>query len=163
MRMATRGRKPKPIEQKVRIGNPGGRKLSVLNIVPMPTINRDMPEPHRPLMTTASGALGAGAQLWEHIWSSACPWLHRDMDIELVQIVCEQTDERTLLRAKMFRIGLEWRERSALRQLEKHIASNLSQLGFTPTDRARLGIGNQPSDALQEFRDRVTAKRTLAK
>lgn len=85
------------------------------------------------------------------------------MDVELVMLVCEQTDERTLLRDKMFRTGLEWRERAALRVLEKQIASNLAQLGFTPTDRARLGMSSTSTDALQEFRDRVASKRTQAK
>jgi hypothetical protein len=84
------------------------------------------------------------------------------MDVELVMLVCEQTDERTVLRDKMFRIGLEWRERAALRMLEKQIANNLAQLGFTPTDRARLGMSSTSSDALQEFRDRVQQKRTQA-
>lgn len=85
------------------------------------------------------------------------------MDVELVMLVCEQTDERTLLRDKMFRIGLDWRERAALRALEKQIASNLAQLGFTPTDRARLGIASTSTDALQTFRDKVSAKRASAK
>lgn len=158
--MAKVGRPPKPIEQKVRTGNPGKRKLPTLNVVAMPVVDNTPPVPHRPLLRTTSGALGAGAQLWQLIWTSASPWLRRDMDAELVMLVCEQTDERTMLRDKMFRIGLEWRERSALRQLEKQIANNLAQLGFTPTDRARLGMSNQSTDALQEFRDRVTAKRT---
>lgn len=158
--MATRGRKPKPIEQKVRLGNPSGRKLPVTaKIIQLPIVAHVIPEPHRPLMGTSSGALGAGQQLWAHIWESACPWLNKNIDTELVMLICEQTDERTLLRDRMFRIGLEWRDRAALRQLEKLIASNLAQLGFTPTDRARLGISNQPSDALQEFRAKVTAKR----
>jgi hypothetical protein len=77
-------------------------------------------------------------------------------------LVCEQTDERTLLRDKMFRIGLEWRERAALRMLEKMIAQNLAQLGFTPTDRARLGMSGVKTEALQEFRERVAAKRSQA-
>ena len=158
--MAKVGRPPKPIEVKRRTGNPGGRKLPPLTVVTMPVVNNSPPEPHRPLMRTQSGALGAGAQLWQLIWCSASYWLRRDMDSELVMLVCEQTDERTMLRDKMFRIGLEWRERSALRQLEKHIANNLAQLGFTPTDRARLGITYQSTDALQDFRDKVTAKRT---
>ena len=157
------GRPPKPIEQKRRIGNPGGRKLPTLTVVPMPTVDAPIPEPHRPLMKNANGGLGAGGQLWRLIWESASPWLRRDMDVELVMLVCEQTDERTLLRDRMFRIGLDWRERAALRALEKQIASNLAQLGFTPTDRARLGISSTSTDALQTFRDKVAAKRSSTK
>jgi hypothetical protein len=47
-------------------------------------------------------------------------------------------------------------------ELEKHIAQNLAQLGFTPTDRARLGVSGIKTDGLQEFRDRIAAKRTTA-
>jgi len=100
--------------------------------------------------------------LWNMIWQSGSPWLRQETDTELVMLVCEQTDERTLLRDKMFRHGLEWRERAALRMLEKQIAQNLAQLGFTPTDRARLGVTGVRTDGLQEFRDRVAAKRTTA-
>ena len=158
------GRPPKPVEQKRRIGNPGGRKLPSLTVVPMPTVDDvGIPEPHRPLMKKPDGGLGAGGHLWHLIWESASPWLRRDMDVELVMLVCEQTDERTLLRDRMFRIGLDWRERAALRALEKQIASNLAQLGFTPTDRARLGISSTSTDALQTFRDKVQAKRSITK
>ena len=160
--MAQVGRKPKPIEQKARTGNPGGRKLPTLASVAALPIQNAIPEPHRPLMGNRSGGLGAGRQLWQMIWESASPWLRQDTDKELVMLVCEQTDERTLLRDRMFRTGLEWRDRAALRALEKQIAQNLAQLGFTPTDRARLGMSNVKTDALQEFRERVAAKRTQA-
>ena len=160
--MAQVGRKPKPIEQKARLGNPGQRKLPPLMAISTLPVHNELPEPHRPLMSTRSGGLGAGQQLWKMIWESASPWLRVESDIELVMLVCEQTDERTLLRDKMFRTGLEWRERAALRTLEKCIAQNLAQLGFTPTDRARLGVTGIRTDGLQEFRDRVAAKRTIA-
>lgn len=161
--MAQVGRKPKPVEQKIRLGNPGQRKLPPLTAVtPLPQAVTEIPEPHRPLMTTRSGGVGAGRQLWNMIWESGSPWIKAETDSELVMLVCEQTDERTLLRDKMFRTGLEWRERAALRMLEKQIAQNLAQLGFTPTDRARLGVTGVRTDGLQEFRDRVAAKRTTA-
>ena len=86
-----------------------------------------------------------------------------ECDTELVMIVCEQTDERALLRDKLFRIGIDWRDRAGLRMLEKQIAHNLAQLGFTPADRARLG--NQSTnkvDALQEFRAKVQSQRSQA-
>ncbi|CAB4147196.1 hypothetical protein UFOVP519_16 [uncultured Caudovirales phage] len=159
--MATAGRKPKPAEQKLRTGNPGKRKIPTLSVVEHLPV-KHIPEPHRPLMQTRTGALGAGAQLWKMIWESGSPWLRQECDLELVMIVCEQTDERTLLRDRLFRNGLEWRDRAALRMLEKQIATNLAQLGFTPTDRARFGDTSNRVDALQEFRERVAAKRVQA-
>ncbi len=158
--MATTGRKPKPVEQKIRTGNPGKRKLPALaSVQTLPVVDRSVPEPHRPLMKNANGGLGPGMQLWQMIWESGSPWLHRQCDRELILLVCEQTDERAILRDRMFRKGMEWRDRAALRMLEKQIAQNLAQLGFTPTDRARFGTSSEQSDALQEFRNRVAAKR----
>jgi hypothetical protein len=60
-------------------------------------------------------------------------------DLDLLLIVCEQLDERAKLRTKVWNDGRP-DERKALRQLEKQIVENLSLLGFTPTDRSRLGI-----------------------
>lgn len=151
----TRGRKPKPVEQKQRIGNPGKRKLPAVADVPTIT-NQSIPEPHRPLIDN-----GPGLQLWNGIWNSGCAWLRRDTDIEMVMMVCEQVDERAVLRTQVFRDG-EWRDRASLRTLEKLISQNLSTLGFSPTDRARLGMNNVSNDAIQDFRDRIANKRATA-
>jgi len=63
------GRPPKPVEQKRRIGNPGGRKLPTLTVVPMPTVDDvRIPDPHRPLMKKPDGSPGAGGQLWLLVW-----------------------------------------------------------------------------------------------
>lgn len=161
--MATTGRKPKPVEQKVRTGNPGKRKLPTLaSVQTLPVAQTRIPEPHRPLMGSANGGRGPGQRLWYMIWESGSPWLNPDVDVELVMITCEQTDERTILRDRMFRNGIDWRERGALRMLEKQIAQNLAQLGFTPVDRARFGTLSTQTDALQEFRERVLQKRSHA-
>lgn len=154
----TRGRKPKPIEQKQRIGNPGKRKLApVVTIAPQ--ASNEIPEPPRPLLGGRDGQRGYGRQLWEQIWIAGGAWLRRDADLELVMLVCEQTDERTILRNKLFAGQMEWRDRAALRQLEKQITLNLSALGFTPTDRARMGIASQPVSNLAAFRSKVLENR----
>ena len=158
--MATTGRKPKPVEQKVRTGNPGKRKLPALASVQALPVSK-MPEPHRPLMRGANDTDGPGAKLWRMIWESGAPWLN-SVDSELAMIVCEQTDERAVLRERMFRNGLDWRDRAALQMLEKQITQSLAQLGFTPTDRARLGTFSSQADPLDEFRERVAAKRSQA-
>lgn len=156
----TQGRKPKPTEQKIRIGNPGKRKLPDV-VTPIPVIkNLDIPEPHRPLIGTADEP-GPGRELWNRIWTSGCAWIRRDTDIEIVQIICEQIDERQVLRTKLFSNG-DWRDRAQLRHLERSISANLASLGFSPTDRARLGMNQTSTDALQDFRDRIATRRALA-
>lgn len=130
--MAGRGRPPKPIEAKRRAGNPGKRPLpEPATVVPIAAAVTT-PDPDRPLGT-------AGRGLWEQAWRSARHWLSPDTDRELLLITCEQVDERIALRVKVLR-EQDRDDRRALRDLDKQIVSNLSTLGFTPTDRARLGI-----------------------
>ena len=81
----------------------------------------------------------SGLQLWQQVWSNQQTWL-KNTDIELLQIVCEQLDERDLLRAYVLDNIEAWHERAALRALEKDIRDNMTQLGFTPQSRSKLGI-----------------------
>jgi hypothetical protein len=159
--MATRGRKPKPVEQKVRIGNPGKRAIPKIAIVEPTVPTKGIPEPHRFLIHGNDGTVGPGRRLWNDIWSSGAGWLKYETDGEMAMMVCEQTDERAVLRLRLLNGG-DWRDRAQLRQLEKLIASNLSLLGFTPTDRARLGGNTAPIDELNIFRQKVNAKRATA-
>lgn len=124
------GRPPKPAEQKRRTGNPGKRKLPDLAAVtPLPASSP--PDPPRPL-----GA--AGGALWERAWGHGRAWM-AETDAELLMLTCEQLDERQALRLKVLREG-DWRERAALRALDKAVQDGLSMLGFTPTDRTRMGV-----------------------
>ncbi len=115
---ATDGRPPKPAEQKRRTGNPGKRKLPDLAAVtPLPASSP--PDPPRPL-----GA--AGGALWERAWGHGRAWM-AETDAELLMLTCEQLDERQSLRLKVLRDG-DWRERAALRALDKAVQDGLSML-----------------------------------
>jgi hypothetical protein len=127
--MASVGRPPKPIEQKIRAGNVGKRKLPTLTAVTSLPSPMRVPEPHRPLMGNQEWWTWCRSGVVAMIWESGCSWLRPECDTELVMLVCEQTDERTILRDKMFRVGIDWRDRAGLRMLEKQIANNLAQLG----------------------------------
>ena len=143
--MAVAGRKPKPLEQKKRLGNPGKRALPE----PTTTLARatSVPEPLRNLGTP-------GRDFWDRLWSGGLTWIAPQSDIELVQILCEQIDERQLLRYRVMTEG-DWRERNGLRQLDSQIMTGLSMLGFTPTDRARLGLAEVKYETkLDDYRKR---------
>ena len=140
------GRPPKPVALKRRNGNPGKRALP-----PPPTSAPRAAEPgEQPLPPRPLGA--HGADVWARVWP-ATEWLTA-ADVELVLMLCEAADERGLLRHRTLRDG-GWRDRSALRQLDRQIAACLSMLGLTPSDRARVGLSDaQPPDELAQLRAR---------
>jgi hypothetical protein len=54
-------------------------------------------------------------------------------------MTCEQIDERIKLRTSVWNNNRS-DERKALRALDREIVNNLSLLGFSPSDRTRLGV-----------------------
>ncbi len=150
------GRKPKPVEQKRRLGNVGGRKLpSQASITALPSLASQTPEPHRPLGQH-------GRALWVRVWTSGASWLRPSLDGDLVLMACEMTDERSVLRQMVFTDATAWRERRGLREIDRQITSLLAQIGFSPTDRATLGIGDIKQHEFQDIRRRIEAKRNAA-
>lgn len=130
--MAQRGRPPKPIEQKRLAGNPGKRALPKSGeVIVLPSAGK-LPEPHRPL-------LEPGQELWDRVWTMGQTWLSPNTDVELLLMTCELLDERWNLRVRVMR-DQRAEERKQLRELDRQLVANLSLLGFTPTDRSRLGV-----------------------
>jgi hypothetical protein len=69
-------------------------------------------------------------------------------------MVCEQVDERVALRIRVLRDSNR-DDRKALRDLDKQVIGSLSLLGFTPTDRSRLGLAEvKAASKLEELRAR---------
>ena len=145
------GSNRKPVEQKVRTGNPGKRKLGGAPVVALPVAG-SAPEPHRPLGQP-------GRDLWDRVWRSCAAWLRPESDAEQVLIVCEQTDERWRLRGIVFADATLWRERKALRELEKQIASGLAALGMNPVDRGRLQVGEIKENEFAKLHAKIAARR----
>lgn len=120
----------KPLEEKRRLGNPGGRPL------PKPgelmTIPGGYVEPMRPLEF-------AGKQLWDSVFRFGEIWISSRTDVHLLLMTCEQLDRRETLRSLIAETN-DWHLLKQLNDLEKLIAVNLGQLGFTPAERTRLGL-----------------------
>jgi hypothetical protein len=130
--MAQMGRPPKPTELKRIQGNPGKRALPKETEMILLPAAETMPEPSRPL-------LKYGLEMWERIWNMGNSWISPTTDIELVLMTAEMVDERWNLRVKVMSSD-DPKLRRGLRELDKMIVSNLSLLGFSPTDRMRLGV-----------------------
>ena len=122
---------PVPAELKRRTGNPSHRPLPDPDKVL--AVEGGYVEPLRPLGQ-------AGVRLWNDVFTRGKLWISSRTDTQLLQMVCEQIDRRETLRSQLKERPDERSLHMSLNDIEKLIASNLSLLGFTPTDRSRLGV-----------------------
>jgi phage terminase small subunit len=133
----------KSAEVKKRIG---AKSADVGLSLSLSSLNQ-MPEPRRRLEQS-------GLALWKETFATGQTWL-KETDLELLQIACEQVDEREQLRAYVLENMEAWHERAALRVLERDVQSNFTQLGLTPISRQKLGIQEVKAySKLQELMDR---------
>jgi hypothetical protein len=126
------GRPTKPIEQKRLTGNPGKRALPEQSAIMLISQASHTPEPARPL-------LKYGQELWDRVWESGINWISPNTDLEILLMTCELIDERWNLRVRVMTDNNP-KDRRGLRELDRQIVSNLGLLGFTPSDRSRLGV-----------------------
>jgi hypothetical protein len=97
------------------------------------------------------GGLGElGKAIWNQVLTEAGSWVSYKLDTYLLGILCDQIEERATLRELVFDSPDVPRLRIGLRELDKAIVSNLSTLGLTPTDRARLGFVQVKSESKLE-------------
>lgn len=146
--MASMGRPPKPIEQKRLTGNPGKRALPDKSLVQIIERADGIPEPGRPL-------LKYGRELWDKVWEAGINWISPTTDMELLLMTCELVDERWNLRIKVMQND-DSKMRRGLRELDRLIIGNLSLLGFTPSDRSRLGVAEVKAQS--KFQQLMEAK-----
>jgi len=132
----------KPAEVKRKLGAKGYKGDVADGVTLLPAVSA-VPEPLKPLNDS-------GLALWDRTWQRGYSWISANTDIQLLQITCEQLDERDVLRNYVLDNVEAWHERSALRELEKSIRSNLSLLGFTPTDRMKLGVAEIKAETKME-------------
>jgi hypothetical protein len=89
-------------------------------------------------------------------------WLSQSSDYWLVLMTSEALCEREALRELVLAEPDNPKLRSGLRELERQIVSNLGLLGFSPSDRARLGLAEVKKESKLEELLRRKAERDLA-
>ena len=136
----------KPIELKRKLGNPGKRAMPGEG--ELMTIEAGFREPLRPLGE-------AGQQLWDEIYMVGGMWISPRSDTQLLQMCCELLDRREILREEFLADPTERKVNMSLLETEKLIQTSLSLLGFTPSDRSRLGLAEvKAKSKLEELMDR---------
>lgn len=154
------GRPAKPVEVKRATGNPGKRPLPAApmpgeGLAPADSIPKAPP-------------LGAdGDELWAEIWTEGKLWLSPTGDRRMVIMLCQAHDEAEEIRRALslgdirrFYVLANGQQVThpmvnQLKDLRVQMTAWLSALGFSPTDRARLGLGEvRQSDVFDELEKR---------
>lgn len=158
------GRPAKPTEVKRALGNPGHRPIPD---PPMPGEGlrgvEDIPTPP---------VLGVdGLRLWNQLWLAGKSWLSPDSDQHIMTLLCQAQDESEEIR-RGIAIGEVPRFYklpngsfathplvAQLKELRSQSTAWLSALGFSPADRARLGLAEvRQNDAMDELMKRRTER-----
>jgi hypothetical protein len=128
------GRHPLPLEEKRKRGTLRMSRLpeNGLEEVPRLPIVEGVPVPPERLGLR-------GREFWAKAFEGGS-WLWGEIDGTLLELTGALLDEREELSEQVQDKPDNTRLRAALRQLDKQLVSNLAHLGFTPSDRARLGL-----------------------
>jgi P27 family predicted phage terminase small subunit len=124
----------------------GGRDLEIRDVSTMePVTAPPMPD----------GLQERGQLEWAKIWTAG-RWLWPDQDYHLVEQIARAYDDLETFRAEVTRMGLTVEGYNGqtvanpllkeMRALENGIRANLSLLGFSPSDRARLKLTELKAD-----------------
>lgn len=152
------GRPPKPVEKRRAQGAQG------LPAAPspgegLPGMGDSVPSPPQ---------LGAdGVELWNTLWTAGSRWLSPESDFTMMKMLCNAVDEMEQLRRSIL---LDQYPRfyttangqvvthpvvKQVQELRMQITTWLSSLGFSPSDRARLGLQEvRTADVLDDLAKR---------
>lgn len=140
--MARTGRPPKPVEEHKRTGTYNAAKHNRGPLAAVAAIEpADVPDAGRTVSEVLAQVLSDGVH-----------WLART-DAPSVLMLRDLLEERELLRAGAMVGNTE--DRKALRDVDKQVMSLLSELGFNPAARSRLGLAEvKAKSKLEELRER---------
>lgn len=151
------GRLPEPIERQRSKARGDGRRPGKREIVKAQyTIVKRADAPQMP-----RGLKTRGKREWLKIWASG-PWLNPEHDYAWVEQIARAYDDIDVFRRRIEEDGLVVRGSlgqpvahplvAEVRKCEQTIRTCLSVLGFSPTDRARLGLAEiKRETALQDL------------
>lgn len=88
--------------------------------------------------TTPETLKTTGQQFWATAWTTT--WISQTTDYNQVLLTAQTLDERDEIKQAITKDPTNRTLRVTLRELDKQLMSSFSLLGFTPSDRARLGV-----------------------
>lgn len=163
------GRPAKPVEAHRLAGNPSKKQLPMAPVMGEGITGADeMPEPPAHLGE-------AGRTMWAHVWEVARNWMAPGSDQTVVLLLCEAMDDYTTIRAQLNSGEVERYYTMAngsmvthplvnqLKDLRIHMTSWLGMIGFSPSDRSRLGLAEvRVRDEIDDLTRRRNERATRA-
>ncbi len=158
-----RGRPPKPYEQiKATARNSTHKANGSALAIPSYAIEKRIDAPPCP-----RGLQRHGKTEWHKIWACG-PWLNPDQDYPWVEMIARAYDDIDIFRKQIETDGLIVKGYAGqtvahpliaeVRKCEDTIRRCLSILGYSPTDRIRMGLAEvKRQSALQDFLDKSSA------
>jgi len=110
------------------------------------------PEPRTPLGPQ-------GDAFWHQAWTT--PWLSQLSDYWIVLITAQALDEREEVKIALAEDPSDRRMRTTLRELDKQVINAYSLMGYTPSDRSRLGVAEVKKESKLEELLRRKSERQL--
>lgn len=121
---------PVPIERKRLLGNPGKRALPGEDAIELYGGRVDPPEGMGP----------AGVDLWSRVFDEGEIWISPRLDVTLLERVCRALDRQVELERLFDADPSDRKVLMSINETDKLIFVGLGLLGFTPSDRAKLGL-----------------------
>lgn len=121
---------PVPVEKKRMLGNPGKRGLPGEDAIVL----------HQGKVEPPEGLGKSGTALWSRVFDEGEIWISPRLDVTLLERVCRALDRISVLDQMFDADPTDRKLIMSINETEKVIMSGLSVLGFTPADRARLGL-----------------------
>ena len=165
---ANMGRKAKPLE---RLRATQRNSTTKADGRPIPRMSTDVAirQGNAPVPRAPKGLQYQGKTQWVKIWTAGF-WLKEDQDYHWVSQIAQAYDDIAAYRDKIAEIGLIVTGYNGqdtanpliaeIRKCEATIRTCLSTLGFSPTDRAKLGIIEvKARNALADYLEKQNARK----
>lgn len=160
---------------KAKTGRPTGRPPAPRERLAIAHPTSD--SPHLPSLggipEPPDGLFDDGLALWEHVWTAGRTWLSPDSDRTIVELLCHAQDEAENIRRGMWEGQFSRFYVTAngqmvthplvnqLKELRTQMTTWLAAIGFSPSDRARLGLAEvRVRNELDELAERRANRAT---
>lgn len=163
------GRPPKPLERK-RVSAKGDGLLPGGHRAGKEIEIRHSSVPAIVIPPPPDGLGKRGLAEWDNIWTAGRVWLHPAEDYHWIEMISRAYDDIAAFRAEIEGTSLivkgyagQMTANPLLREIrdaEKVIQKCLSMIGFSPTDRARLGLAEiKRQSGMANLQDKIKNKR----